>query len=64
MDTEVSTHYVAHLKIEKVEVRDTRAEANKRDISEVTQMTIKGKSLETLTEKLGRHIAIVEEEED
>lgn len=58
----MSTHYVAHLKIERVDVRETRPEGNKRDVSEVTQLTIKGNSLKSLTEKLHKHVEIIEEE--
>lgn len=63
---EKKTHYVAQLKIErvdKVENRDRQsASGDKRDISEVTQLTIKADSLESLVEKLGKHVAIIEED--
>lgn len=65
----MSTHYVAQLKIEKVEKVDLRVSLQssipsepKREISEVTQLTIKGDTLESLVLKLGKHIQIIEED--
>lgn len=69
----MSTHYVAQLKIERVDkVEPPRSGGygggsgpvptdSKRDISEVTQLTIKGNTLDALIEKLGKHIQIIEE---
>lgn len=59
----MSVHYVASLKIEKVD-KDQRPlgqNGPKRDTTEVTQMVIKGDTLESLIRKLGAHIAIIEE---
>lgn len=65
----MSEHFVAHLKIEKVERhtnqdRGSASHGSKSDrvIDEVTQITIKGKTLEALVSKLGQHIEIIEEE--
>lgn len=57
----MATHYVAQLKIERVDVRETRPEGNKRDINEVTMLTIKAETLESLILKLGKHVEIIEE---
>lgn len=66
------THYVAQLKVERVDriipepVRGGYNQPDptpeKREISEVTHMTIKGDDLVRLLEKLRSHIALVEDE--
>lgn len=57
-----SPRYVAHVKIEKVTPRDTRATENKRDVEEVSQITVKAGSIEGLRDKLTKHIAIITED--
>lgn len=65
----MSTHYVAQLKIERVD-RTEPAQRQihqvppepKREVSEVTLLTVKATTLDALTEKLGKHIAIIEED--
>ena len=64
---EPKIHFVAHLKIEKVEkeprsMSGDRGKTPPRVIDEVTHLTIKADTLEALTEKLGKHIAIIEED--
>lgn len=69
-DPKTTSHFVAHLKIEKVEkpesaIRDRGVPDSVRPgrvIDEVTQITIKGDTLENLVSKLGKHIAIIEED--
>lgn len=63
-----STHFVAHLKIERVDVplqapnRTVNPDAGKRVISEVSQITLKSNTLSKLIEKMGQHIEIIEED--
>ena len=57
-------HFVATLKIEKIDRPEPPRQQPhdmKRQIEEVTQLTIKADTLEGLTRKLGAHIAIIEE---
>lgn len=62
----MSTHFVAHLKIERVDIESTGGRSmpgdTKRNVSEVTQLTIKADTLAGLTKKLGAHIRIIEED--
>ena len=58
-------HFVAVLKIEHINRRITNAAGRpfdepKREIAEVTHMTIKAKSLDDLKSRLGAHINLVE----
>ena len=58
------SHFVASLKIERVN-RQTGMPGNvneKRDVAEVTHMTIKSSSLSQLKQKLASHIALVEDD--
>lgn len=61
----MSTHYVAQLKIERVDKPDSQGRMvppePKREVAEVTQLTIKAETLPSLIEKLGKHIVIIEE---
>lgn len=67
-DNSTSEHFVAHLKIEKVMKnsgnpnRSIESQPQARVIEEVTSITLKGKDLDTLVDKLGKHIAIIEED--
>lgn len=67
----MSTHYVAQLKIERVDKPDPGAgrshpglqpPSDKREISEVTMLTIKADDIHALTEKLSKHIALIEDD--
>ena len=63
-DTEPKTHFVASLKIEKVE-RNTNPDPSARPgrvIDEVTHITLKSESLDKLKEKIAGHVALVEED--
>lgn len=64
-DRESNTHFVATLKVERVQrnVQSTNA-AGKVDrvIDEVTHMTIKASDLESLKSRLNGHIKLVEED--
>lgn len=63
----MSQHFVAHLKIERVDKIEQQAgrsfnpNTGTRDVTEVTQFTIKADDLQTLIGKLTRHIQIIEE---
>lgn len=60
----MSVHYVAQLKIEKIEKPEMSSrptQGDQRDKSEVTQLSIKADDLPTLVTKLGAHIAIISE---
>lgn len=60
--------YTAHLAIKKVTVKQTTpahrgiAPERERDISEVTTLNLKASTLPKLIEKLGKHVAIIEED--
>ena len=57
------THFVASLKIEKVE-KSTSPDPGARPgrvIDETAHITLKSETLGHLIEKLGKHIAIIEE---
>lgn len=56
-------HYVAQLKIERIEKSPSTLTQKQSDRSktEVTQLSISADDLPTLTRKLGAHIAIIEE---
>ena len=63
----MSTHFVAQLKVEKIE-RPDRGTVHRapdqmpdRDKTEVTQLTIKADTLPELITKLGKHIEIISE---
>lgn len=66
------THYVAHLKVERVEKTmpdldarygsSEKMPAERREVSEVTSVIIKGEVLERLLERLRGHIDLVEDE--
>lgn len=60
--TEKTVHYVAHLKIEKVErTEDPNVDKGqrKRTIDEVTQINLSEKELSALVKKLGLLLGIV-----
>ena len=65
----MSTHYVATIKVEKVERTENRDHGSalkgqvKRDIVEVTHLTIKSSSLDGLQEKVAAHINLLDEED-
>jgi hypothetical protein len=64
-DTTTSTHFVAELQIKKVErTIDKNVAEGKRErtLDDVTKIVIKADTLERLTEKLGAHISLVEED--
>lgn len=67
----MSTHYVAQLKIERVDKtspsersphRSSTDSEPKREVSEVTLLTIKGDTLDGLVARLSKHLAIIEED--
>lgn len=71
----MSTHYVAQLKIERVDKPEPPSSSSrsyppqpdmltegKREISEVTMLTIKAEDLQSLLDRLGKHIALVEDD--
>lgn len=64
-EKEPKTHFVANLKIEKVERQPQavgeRGNVPPRVVEELTHLTIKAEDLDTLTDKLGKHIALIEE---
>lgn len=76
MADQIESHYVANLTIERVD--KTRPDTSgrppsystnppplsveKRDVVEVTRLVIKGEDLQNLLSKLGKHIALVEDD--
>lgn len=65
MTQDISEHYFAHLKIEKIERTVTRGQATSQNgkgsrvIDEVTQLGIRADSIEELASKLRAHLAII-----
>lgn len=59
-----SEHYVAHLRIEKIErTADPNVDKGQRQrtVDEVTQIVLKADDLDKLVNRLGAHIALIEE---
>lgn len=62
--------YVASVKVSKIVKRDAKGQpvvrqatpAKERRIIEVTQLTIKARSLESLVKRLGAHLELIEED--
>lgn len=65
----MSTHYVTHIKVERVDnaiKADRNARTHEvvkvREVREVGQVTVKAPSLEALAEKVGAHLALFDGE--
>jgi hypothetical protein len=58
---EPKTHYVAQLKVERVENK-AFGTTEKREVSEVTMLTIKGSDLGDVKDRLGKHLELVEDD--
>lgn len=57
-------HYVGFIKIQKVTKTmkgNGMFQESKRDVTEVTTITIQADSIKTLKEKIGAHISLVED---
>lgn len=61
----MSTHYVANIKIDKVEKTDPRSVSGevKRDVVETVNITIKAETFSRLQEKIAAHVSIMDEED-
>jgi hypothetical protein len=69
VDPNPAVQYIAQLKIEKKtmptggpRMGQPASQQPKRDIAEISQLTIKAATMEKLVEKLQKHVAIIEED--
>lgn len=67
----MSTHYVVHVRIERVDIADGKpsplahlahqAPVERRTVTELAGFVVKGDDLDTLKSKIGAHLDLVED---
>lgn len=59
----MTTHYVASIKIEKIELSESRSSSGeKRRVGEVTRLIVKASSLEDLKRRITQHTTLIEDD--
>ena len=67
----MAVHYVTHIKVERVEVTETRRATTydreveaKRTVTEAGSVTVKAPTLAKLSDKIAAHVALFDDEPD